>query len=109
MLSGVRPIPPWLLGDSMLVSAPDGRGGFCDAVEVAPVRFERVQAVSDDAHRAADAGAGTVFVDAVNSRGAFEVPAGSRVEVGGVSLYVRKVRRRCGFGGAVHHWELEVS
>lgn len=109
MLSGVRPIPPWLLGDFMLVSVPDGHGGFCDAAEVAPVRFERSQAVSGDAHRSADVGAGTVYVDAVNSRNAFEVPAGSRVEVGGVSYYVREVRRRCGFGGAVHHWELEVS
>lgn len=108
-MMGLRPIPPWLLGDSMLVSVPDGHGGFRDAVEVAPVRFERGQTVSDDAHRSADAGAGTVFVDAVNSRGAFEVPAGSRVEFGGVSYFVRKCRRRGGFGASVHHWELEVS
>jgi len=106
---GVVPIPLWLLGDSMLVSVPDGHGGFAEPVEVSPVRFEEEQSASDDAHRSADAGAGTVFVDAVNSRGAFEVPAGSRVEIGGVSCYVKKCKRRGGFGSSVHHWELVVS
>ena len=106
---GVVPIPLWLLGDSVRVSVPDGRGGFREPVEVSPVRFEEEQSVSDDAHRSADAGGGTVFVDAVNSRGAFEVPVGSRVEIGGVSYFVRKCKRRGGFGSKVHHWELVVS
>ena len=105
----LRPIPLWLLGDTMLVSVPEGHGGFAAPVEVSSVRFEGGQSASDDAHRSADAGAGTVFVDAVNSAGAFEVPAGSRVEIGGASYYVRKCRRRVGFGSSVHHWELEVS
>ena len=105
----LRPIPLWLLGDTMLVRVPDGRGGFADPVEVSPVRFECGQFSSDDAHRSADAGAGTVFVDAVNSAGAFEVPAGSRVEIGGASYYVRECKRRGGFGASVHHWELVVS
>lgn len=106
---GVTPIPLWMLGDSMRVSVPDGCGGFRGPVEVSPVRFEEEQSTSDDAHRAADAGGGTVFVDAVNSRGAFEVPAGSRVEINGVSYFVRKCKRCGGFGSEVHHWELEVS
>ena len=105
----LRPIPLWLLGDTMLVRVPDGRGGFADPVEVSPVRFEEEQSSSDDAHRSADAGGGTVFVDAVNSAGAFEVPVGSRVQIGGASYFVRKCKRRCGFGSEVHHWELEVS
>ena len=50
-----------------------------------------------------------MFVDAVNSRGAFEIPVGSRVEIGGVSYFVRKCRRRGDFGASVHHWELVVS
>lgn len=105
----LQPIPLWLLGDTMAVRVPDGRGGFAEPVEVSRVRFECVQSASGDAHRSADAGAGTVFVDAVNSDGAFEVPAGSRVEIGGASYYVRKCKRRGGFGSSVHHWELEVS
>ena len=106
---GVVPIPLWLLGDSMLVSVPDGHGGFLEPVEIARVRFEREQSASGDAHRFADDGGGIVFVDAANSRGAFEIPVGSRVEIDGVSHYVRKCRRRDGFGATVHHWEVEVS
>lgn len=109
MAFGVTPIPLWLLGDSMLVSVPDGHGGFREPVEVSRVRFEEEQAASDDSHRSADAGGGTVFVDAVNSRGAFEIPVGSRVEIGGVSYFVRKCKRRGEFGSKVHHWEVEVS
>ena len=105
----VQPIPIYLLGDSMEVSVPDGRGGFAAPVAVSRVRFECEQFASDDPHRTADAGGGTVFVDAAMSVGAFEVPVGSRVEIDGASYYVRKCKRRCGFGSAVHHWELEVS
>ena len=108
-MAWVQPIPRRLLPDEMRVSVPDGRGGFAAPVLVSGVRFDEEQAASDDAHRSADAGGGTVFVDAVNSGGAFEIPAGSRVEIGGASLYVRKCRRLPGFNGRVHHWELEVS
>lgn len=98
-----------LLPDSMDVYVPDGSGGFAGPVRVSRVRFDEEQSASDDAHRSADAGKGTVFVDAVLSDGAFEIPAGSRIEIGGRSYYVVKVRRRCGKWGRVHHWEVEVS
>ena len=104
-----RPIPLWLLGDTMLVRVPNGRNGFADPVEVSRVRFECEQSVADDAHRSADAGAGKVFVDAVNSVGAFEVPAGSRVAIRGHSYYVSECHPCEDFFGRVHHWELEVS
>ena len=105
----IHPIPLCLLGESMEVSVPDGRGGFAAPVAVSSVRFETGQSASDDPHRSANAGGGTVYVDAFLSGGAFEVPAGSRVEIAGASYYVRECRRRCGFGSVVHHWELEVS
>ena len=104
----LRPIPLWLLGDTMLVSVPNGRGGFADPVEVSRVRFEREQSVADDAHRSADAGAGKVYIDALNSIGAFEVPAGSRIDIGGHSYLVAECKRCEGFAGRVHHWELMV-
>lgn len=74
----------------------------------ANVRFERTQKVSDDEHRSADAGQGTVFVDAVNSIGAFDVPAGSRVAVSGHSMMVAESHACCDLFGRVHHWELKV-
>lgn len=106
---GQRPIMRSLLPDSMDVYVPDGSGGFSGPVGVSRVRFDEEQSASGDAHRSADAGAGTVFVDAAMSEDAFEIPAGSRVVIGGNSYYVTRVRRRCGKWGRVHHWEVEVS
>lgn len=100
-------IPARLLPDSMSVRVPDGEG-FADAVEVSRVRFVRTQATSGDAHRSADAGSGRVYIDAVNSPGGFLVPVGSRVEIGGVAYTVWKSRACEGFGGRVHHWEVDV-
>ena len=52
--------------------------------------------------------AGKVYVDALNSGGAFEVPAGSRIDIGGHSYLVAECRRCEDFNGHVHHWELVV-
>ena len=107
-MTRLRPIPKRLLPDTMLVRVPDGDGGYAEGVAVARVRFVRSQAAGDDAHRSADAGQGRVFVDAHNSIGAFEVPAGSRVVIGGHSYLVERCWVRCGWDGRVHHWELDV-
>lgn len=94
----------------MLVFLPAEGGGRGEGRLVRHVRFERTEEVVSDAHRSADAGHGTVLVDAVNSEGAFEVPAGSRVLVGaGPSMLVKACRRCCVVRGQVHHWELEVG
>ena len=108
-MRALRPIPARLLPDDAVVRVPDGIGGFEDGVTVSHVRLARAQKVSDDAHRSADAGGGKVYVDAVNSIGAFEVPAGSRVDIGECSYYVRECRRCEDFNGHVHHWELVVA
>ena len=97
----LRPIPRRLLPDDMLVLPSDGQGGYGDARMVRHVRLELADGVADDPHRDS-ARSGRVFVDAVNSRGAFEVPAGSRV-------VVVRCRRCCVVRGQVHHWELEVG
>ena len=103
-----RPIPRAALPDTMTVRAPLPDGGFEEPELICYVRFERTQKVSDDEHRSADAGGGTVFVDAVNSVGAFEVPAGSRIDIDGNSYYVAECRWCEDFNGRVHHWELVV-
>ena len=97
-------------GTAMLVFLPAEGGGRGESRLVRHVRFERAEGVVSDAHRSADAGHGTVFVDAVNSEGALEVPAGARVLIGaGPSMLVRSCRRCCVVRGQVHHWELEVG
>ena len=106
----LRPIPRRLLPDDMLVWVPDSEGGFERARLVRHVRFEFAQGVVDEPHRASDGGHGRVLVDSVNSVGAFEVPAGSRVLIGaGPAVFVKSCKRCCVVRGQVHHWELEVG
>ncbi len=107
-MRGLKPIPLRLLAYDAVVRVPDGAGGFAAGVVVGRVGLALVQSAVNDAHRSADAGAGTVYIDAVNSTGAFEVPAGSRVDIDRRSLYVTACRRCEGMGGRVHHWELTV-
>lgn len=101
-------IPARLLPDSMDVRVALGAGRFADPVTVGHVRFVRVQEESDDEHRDADAGAGRVYMDAVNSPGAFEIPVGSRVWIRGRSYLVWKSRACEGNIGEVHHYEVDV-
>lgn len=108
-MRALRPIPARLLPDSCRVRAPLEGGGFGPAWEIAHVRFERAQSVVSDAHRTADAGAGTLFVDAATSRGAFEIEAGSRVEVGGRDYLAARVARFEGTRGRAHHWEVDLA
>ena len=106
----LRPIPRRLLPDDMLVWVADEQGNACAPRMIRHVRYEEEQAVCDEPHRSADGGHGRVFIDGVNSIGAFEVPAGSRVLVGsGPSVFVRSCKRCCVIRGTVHHWELEVG
>lgn len=107
-MRGLRPIPARLLADDAVVRVPDGDGGYAEGVAVSHVRFARTQGVVDDDHRSADAGSSKVYVDAVNSDGAFEVPAGSRIDISGNSYYVAEVKRCEDFNGHIHHWELVV-
>jgi len=106
----MRPIPRRLLPDDMMVRPSNGDGSFGDARLIRHVWFQGSQSASSDDHRSADAGTGKVFVDAVNSEGAFEVPAGSRVTLSGMttSLSVISCKRCCVIRGEVHHWELTV-
>jgi len=92
----------------MTVRTPRGDGTYGEPQLICNVRFERTQKVSDDEHRSADAGSGTVFVDAMNSIGAFEVVAGSRASVNGHSMMVAESHTCCDLFGRVHHWELKV-
>lgn len=105
----LRPIPRRLLPDQMLVYPDRGDGTFGRPVLVRHVLLQLEEQAVDDGHRSV-ACAGRVYVDAVNSEGAFEVPAGSKVIVGASpSMRVVRCRRCCVVRGQVHHWELWVS
>lgn len=102
------PIPRWLLPDACTVREPLADGTLGTTREVRGVRFERAQTACTEAHRTADAGSGVLWVDAVRSEGAFEVPAGSRIGLGGRSYLAARVSRFEGPDGRVHHWEIEL-
>lgn len=107
-MRALRPIPLRLLPDDAVVRVPDGAGGFAEGVIVSHMRFQRTQSVVDDSHRSADAGSGKVYIDALNSGGCFEVPAGSRIDIGEHSYLVAECKRCEDFNGHVHHWEPTV-
>lgn len=105
----LRPIPKRLLPDDMLVWPAAGDGTFGRPALVEHVRFEMTDEVVEDEHRS-ERVVGKVFVDAVNSKGAFEVPAGSRVLIGPLpSMFVRSCKRCRVIRNQIHHWELEVG
>ncbi|MCI9129183.1 MAG: minor capsid protein [Eggerthellaceae bacterium] len=106
-MAGMRAIPRRLLPDTMDVREPAADGSFGEAKTIAHVRFERKREASADAHRS-ESLCGRVFVDAVTSTGAYEVPAGSRIEIQGLSLFVESCTAYEGANGRVHHWELDV-
>ena len=102
-------IPLRLLSDDVIVELPTQDGEPLKQQHIDHVRVELVQSATDDEHRSADAGHGTIYVDALMSEGAFEVPAGARVLWRGRSLWVRDVRAIRDAIGEVNHWELTVA
>lgn len=105
----LRAIPKRLLPDSCVVRTPLSDGRFDSGRRIDHVRFERTQSVVADEHRSADAGSGVLFIDALHSKGAFEIEAGSRVEISGCDYWVVKVVRFKGMNGRVHHWEVTLQ
>ena len=101
--------PGGACGDGAHIHRSGAARGFRAPRPVGRVRFERVQEVCADAHRSADAGSGTLFVDASLSHGAFEVPAGSRVQVRGCNYLAARVKRVDDAFGRPHHWEINLE
>lgn len=109
----MRQIPKKALPLTAQVRVPDpesDRGGaFLEAVEIEHVRYEQTHSIRRTDYQLADGTTGLLFVDAANSAGAFEVPAGAKVSVdgGGTWMTVNASHRFEAFN-RVHHWELEL-
>ena len=109
----IPPIPLDLLPSTASVRVPDDaadRGGaFLEPVTVTNVRFERSANIRHTDYQLQDTTTGVLFVDALQSGGAFEIPAGSKVSVdGGPWMSVSRCRAFEEFSGQVHHWEIEL-
>lgn len=93
----------------MMVWPEKGDGSYGPSRLVRHVRFERSEEAVDGGAHFSGGASGTIYVDATNSEGAFEIPVGSRVLVGaGPSAFVQSCTRCCVLRGVVHHWKLVV-
>lgn len=102
----LRPIPRLYLNASIEVREIQADGTFAKPYEVAHVRYDGAVGVDTDM------GAnvyGKIYMDALRSTGAKDIPVGSRITLGDHDLFVRSVKCVCGAQGRIHHWEVEVS
>lgn len=108
----VPPIPRSLLPHSMAVrpckETDDGRK-IGDEREIGHVRYVKAEVLSQRRHVLLEGSKGIVYVDRVNSDGAFAVPVYSEAFIGGERLTVVKATPYEEFDGTLHHWELEVA
>lgn len=107
------PIPIRLLTSSCTVRAMgiDPETGYPEPGEpreIRRVRYELCAGVRRTPYQTQDGTTGLLFIDAANSPGAFEVPAGSLVSVDGGPECCVAACRRYEDGGCVHHWEVEL-
>lgn len=109
----MMPIPKRLMPSTMSVSAPDTKstygGRYLPPTTVGNVRFERKEALNPRIYQLSDGACGRIWVDAINSQGAFEIPRGSLITIGNREM-VAVVCVACEtYCGKVHHWEIDVK
>lgn len=105
------PIPRTLLPDTATVFLrdPDSdyEGSYLEPTEMRFVRFERAEQLSGQGYKLTDGATGRVWIDKANTIGAMEVPAGSKLVIGGEPLKVAKCMTYRDMT-RIHHWELDV-
>lgn len=108
----LAPIPASLLTSTVAVKTPkesDFGGEFNEPATIERVRFDETSDLVRNGYVMSDGAKGLLFIDAACSLGAFEIPVGSLVSIDGQDYCMAgKVSPYCGFGGFVHHWEVEV-
>lgn len=109
-----RPIPRFLLCDSIDVFVPiDGDfGGMYseNPAHIGSVRFDSSVDLIRGEYVLTDGDKGIVYIDAKNSKGAFEIPVGSLIAINGSHEKVSAVEVvpcKEAFG-RIHHWEVKV-
>lgn len=110
----MRRIPLTLLPETATVKLPDASaaygGAFANPFEVEHVRFDSTASIRRTDYQLQDTTTGLLFIDAVNSDGAVEIPAGAKVSLDGGTTWssVNACHRYEDFDGHVHHWEVEL-
>lgn len=107
----VAPIPKSMLGGSASVRIPvegDYGGEYAEVPEVVDgVYFEPSASLSSSSYRLVDGCRGVLYIDAVNSAGAFAIPVGSLVEWEGEEMVAASVSEYR-TPTEVHHWEVQL-
>lgn len=105
-------IPRSALTKIMSFEAPDPDaeygGEFLAPRTIEFVRFERKEALNPKAYALADGAQGRIWIDAVNSKGACEVPKGSKVVIGETRMQAVSCTPFEAMG-RIHHWEVDVK
>lgn len=109
-----RPIPKRMLPSVCEVRQPRtnelGYQEHGEPVRMVGVRYEQCATLRATQYMLQDGTKGIMYVDAVNTVGAFEVLAGAMVRIDGaeVEQCANAVHEFRAEGGAVHHWEVEL-
>lgn len=108
----LRPIPISLLSDTLKYRlAEDGQynGKYGEEHVIKHVRFQGLEKLNQSSYLLQGGSQGLIFIDAINSTGAVELPVGALVSVNGGEEYpVKKCTALKGYFGEVHHWEVEI-
>lgn len=107
------PIPRRILTQTATVRIPveGGYGGECkEPIKIEHVRFEPKADISQNYYQLQAPVRGLLFIDAINSIPAMELPAGTMVSVDGeISEATVHSCVTCRDGlGRIHHWEVEL-
>lgn len=108
----IPPIPKSLLPSTMKVQIPKDStfgGEYEEPQVIGHVRYDLEATVSVRDYVLSEGSKGIIFVDVVNSDGAFEIPQGSLITIDGDELAAVKVTPYESFNGRVHHWIIEVA
>lgn len=105
------PIPRRLLTSkaSVRVPVPGFGGTYAEAREISHVCWQPEQPLRRTDHQAGAPCKGTLFIDAVLSEGAFEIPAGSLVSVDGDTECCVQECAALPSPKNVHHWEVTLA
>lgn len=107
----MRPIPTSVLSQSMAVYLRDdsGYGGsWKEPVGVSHIRLDKGEGLAYTGYKLSNGASGRVYVDAVNSKGAFAIPVGSKVVIEGEKYEVVACNEYREYS-RIHHWELDVK
>lgn len=108
------PLPRRLMRQTAVVRVPKNDshygGEFEEPMTIERVRFEASASIRRTDYQLQAPVKGTLFIDAVNSSPAMEVPAGSLVSVDGeVSEACVQECRAIRGAGSIHHWEAVLA